>query len=163
MRRLGAFVQVPVIWKTGLYLDSIVNACWWVGCGLVLLRGERLADIGLNRPESWTRTLIIGVGFAAIVFIATDLSEKAGFRRDLCKFKDVQGNLELALRILYAFICAGFYESSRFEDFMQRLAMLFGGIAALGLALVFYKARCSGQRMLIRIRSASRSAAHLEV
>ena len=74
-----------------------------VGCGLVLLRGERLADIGLKRPESWTRTLIIGVGFAAIVFIAIYLSEKAGFRRDLCKFKDVQGNPELTIRS--RFVC----------------------------------------------------------
>ena len=60
-----------------------------------VLRGERLADIGLKRPESWTRTLIIGVGLAAIVFVAMYLSEKAGFRRDLSKFKDVQGNLEV--------------------------------------------------------------------
>jgi hypothetical protein len=58
-----------------------------VGCGLVWLRGERLADIGLKRPESWTRALIIGVGLAAIVFVAIYLSERAGFRRDISKFK----------------------------------------------------------------------------
>ena len=74
------------------------------------------------------RTLMIGIGFAAIVFIAMYLSEKAGFRRDLSKFKDVQGNLELALfGVFYAFIGAGFYEEFMFRGFlMQRLAMLFG-------------------------------------
>jgi CAAX protease family protein len=100
-----------------------------VGCGLVLLRGERLADIGLKSPESWTRTLIIGVGLAAIVFVAMYFSEKAGFRRDLSKFKPVEGNLELAvLGVFYALIGAGFYEEFTFRGFlMQGLAMLFGG------------------------------------
>ena len=57
------------------------------------------------------------------------LSEKAGFRRDLSKFKDVQGNLELAaLGVFYALIGAGFYEEFMFRGFlMQGLAMFFGG------------------------------------
>src|SRR5204863_4912589 len=62
------------------------------------------------------------------VFIAMYLSEKAGFRRDLSKFKDVQGNLELAaLGVFYALIGAGFYEEFMFRGFlMQGLAMFFG-------------------------------------
>src|SRR4030095_13883796 len=93
---LGAFVQVPIDLEKGLVVDAIVKVVLvCVGCGLILLRGERLTDIGLKRPESWTRTLIIGVGLAAIVFVAMYLSERAGFRRDLSKFKDVQRNPEL--------------------------------------------------------------------
>jgi membrane protease YdiL (CAAX protease family) len=74
------------------------------------------------------RTFMISIGFAAIVFIAIYFSEKAGFRRDLSKFKDVQGNPELALfGVFYAFIGAGFYEEFMFRGFiMQGLAMLFG-------------------------------------
>jgi membrane protease YdiL (CAAX protease family) len=127
---LGAFVQVPIDLEKGFVLDAIVKVLLvGVGCGLVLLRGERLADIGLKKPESWTRTLIIGVGLAAIVFVAMYLSEKAGFRRDLGKFKDVHGNPELAfIAVLYALIGAGFYEEFTFRGFlMQGLAMLFGG------------------------------------
>src|SRR6476660_6158838 len=127
---LGAFVQVPLDLEKGFVLDAVVKVLLvGVGCGLVLLRGGRLADIGLKRPESWTRTLIIGIGLAAIVFIAIYLSEKAGFRRDLGKFKDVQGNLEVTMYgVLYAFIGAGFYEEFTFRGFlMQGLAMLFGG------------------------------------
>jgi uncharacterized protein len=127
---LGAFVQVPIDLEKGFVLDAIGKALLvGVGCGLVLLRGERLADIGLKRPESWTRTLIIGVGLAAIVFVAIYFSEKAGFRRDLSKFKPVEGNLELAvLAVFYALIGAGFYEEFTFRGFlMQGLAMLFGG------------------------------------
>jgi membrane protease YdiL (CAAX protease family) len=127
---VGAFVQVPINLDKGLVLDAIGKMLLVaVGCGLVLLRGERLADIGLKRPKSWMRTLIIGAGLAAIVFIAMYVSERAGFRRDLSKFKDVQGNLELAvLGVFYALIGAGFYEEFTFRGFlMQGLAMSFGG------------------------------------
>src|SRR5260370_17075199 len=127
---LGAFVSVPMNLEKGFGLDAIGKMLLVaVGCGLVLLRGERLADIGLKRPDSWTRTLVIGIGLAAIVFVAMYISEKAGFRRDLSKFKDVQGNLELAvLGVFYALIGAGFYEEFTFRGFlMQGLAMMFGG------------------------------------
>ena len=126
---LGAFIPAPINLEKGFVFDAIgkmllVGVAW----GLIRLRGERLADIGLKRPASWTRTFMIGIAFAAIVFIAMYLSEKAGFRRDLSKFKDVQGNLELTLfGVFYAFIGAGFYEEFMFRGFlMQGVAMLFG-------------------------------------
>ena len=126
---VGAFIPAPISWERGFVYDAIgkmllVGVAW----GLIRLRGERLADIGLKRPASWMRTFMIGIGFAAIIFIAIYLSEKAGFRRDLSKFKDVQGNLELAvLGVFYASIGAGFYEEFMFRGFlMQGLAMLFG-------------------------------------
>src|SRR5437899_4152745 len=126
---LGAFIHAPIDWRKGFVFDAmgkmlLVGVAW----GLIRLRGERLADIGLKRPASWMRTFMIGIGLATIVFIAMYLSEKAGFCRDLSKFKDVQGNLELAvLGVLYAFIGAGFYEEFMFRGFlMQGLAMLFG-------------------------------------
>src|SRR6266853_1094736 len=126
---LGAFIPAPRDWRKGFVFDAmgkvlLVGGAW----GLIRLRGERLADIGMKRPASWMRTFMIGVGLAAIVFIAMYLSERAGFRRDLSKFKDVQGNLELALfGVFYAFIGAGFYEEFMFRGFlMQGLAMLFG-------------------------------------
>src|SRR6266496_1449255 len=126
---LGALIPAPINWESGFVFDAIgkmllVGVAW----GLIRLRGETLADIGLKRPASWVRTFMIGVGFAAIVFIAIYFSEKAGFRRDLSKFKDVQGNLELAaLGVVYASVGAGFYEEFMFRGFlMHGLAMLFG-------------------------------------
>src|SRR5215470_15616225 len=95
---LEAFVHVPINLQRGFVLDAIGKMLLVaVGCGLVLLRGEKLADIGLKRPANWTRTFMIGIALAAIVFIAMYVSEKAGFRRDLSKFKPVEGNLVLAL------------------------------------------------------------------
>src|SRR5437868_11914722 len=68
---LGAFIPAPIDWRKGFVFDAIgkmllVGVAW----GLIRLRGERLADIGLKRPASWTRTFMIGIAFAAIVFIA---------------------------------------------------------------------------------------------
>jgi membrane protease YdiL (CAAX protease family) len=128
---LGAFIPVPTSLQRELFVFAAIGKMLLVGFawGLIRLRGERLADIGLNRPASWIRTFMIGVGLAAIVFIAMYVSEKAGFRRDLSKFKEVQGNLELAvLGVFYASIGAGFYEEFMFRGFlMQGLAMFFGG------------------------------------
>ena len=126
---LGAFVPAPINLEKGFVFDAIGKVLLiGFACGLIWLRCETLADIGLKRPASWMRTFMIGIGFAAIVFVAMYLSEKAGFRRDLSKFKDVQGNLELAvLGVFYALIGAGFYEEFMFRGFlMQGLAMLFG-------------------------------------
>jgi uncharacterized protein len=126
---VGFFVRVPVSLQSGFVFDAI-GKILLIGFafGLIRLRGETLADIGLKRPVSWIRTFMIGVGLAAIVFIAIYFSEKAGFRRDLSRFKDVQGNLELELfGVFYAFIGAGFYEEFMFRGFlMQGLAMFFG-------------------------------------
>jgi uncharacterized protein len=126
----GAFIPAPTSLQRELFVFDAIGKMLLVGVawGLIRLRGETLADIGLKRPASWMRTFMIGIGLAAIVFIAMYLSEKAGFRRDLSKFKDVQGNLELTLfGVFYAFIGAGFYEEFMFRGFlMQGLAMLFG-------------------------------------
>jgi membrane protease YdiL (CAAX protease family) len=126
---LGALIPAPINWEKGFVFDAIgkmllVGVAW----GLIRLRGERLADTGLKRPASWMRTFVIGIGLAALVFIAIYISERAGFRRDLSKFREVQGNLELTLfGVFYGLIGAGFYEEFMFRGFlMQGLAMLFG-------------------------------------
>ncbi len=127
----------------------LVGVAW----GLIRLRGERLADIGLKQPASWIRTFMIGIGLAAIVFIAMYLAEKAGFRRDLSKFKDVQRNLELAvLGVLYAFIGAGFTRNSCFAGFSCRAWPCFSvQAAARGSLHLLRKARFSERRTLTRI------------
>ncbi len=103
-----------------------------VACALIWLRRERLADIGLKQPQSWLRTILIGVSLAAIFFTAIYLSEKAGFHRELSRFAALQGNLRLTLiTVFYVLIGAGFYEEFMFRGFlMQSLAMFFGGCRA---------------------------------
>src|SRR5262249_48987539 len=54
---LGAFITAPINWEMGFVLDAVQKMLLVaIGCGLVLLRGERLGDIGLKRPASWART-----------------------------------------------------------------------------------------------------------
>src|SRR4029077_20292529 len=68
---LGAFIPVPINLERGFVFDAIGKMLWvGVAWGLSRWRGERLADIGVKRPASWMRTFAIGIGFAAIVFIA---------------------------------------------------------------------------------------------
>jgi uncharacterized protein len=126
---VGTFVQLPVNMRMGFVLDAIGKLFLIaVGWGLIRLRGERLADIGLKKPASWLQTIALGIVMAAIIFMAIYFSEKAGFRRDLSKFQAVQGNLELTIyAVCYAFIGAGLYEEFMFRGFlMQGLAMCFG-------------------------------------
>jgi len=126
---IEAFVKMPVNLRVGLVFDAIGKLFLIaVGWGLIRLRGERLADIGLKKPASWLRTIVLGVVMAAILFAAIYFSEKAGFRRDLSKFQAIQGNLELTIYgVCYAFIGAGLYEEFMFRGFlMQGLAMCFG-------------------------------------
>src|SRR4029453_4854003 len=155
---LDAFIPPPINLERGFVFDAIGKILLvGVALGLIRLRGATLADIGLKRPAGWRRTVIIGIGLAAIVFIAMYLSEKAGFRRDLSKFKDVQGNLELAvLGVFYALIGAGFYEEFMFRGFlMQGLGMLFGASRAAWIVACIVQGALFGQRMLTRILSAS--------
>jgi membrane protease YdiL (CAAX protease family) len=144
---VSAFVQFPVNMRTGFVFDAIGKLLLIViGWGLIRLRGERLADIGLKRPKSWWQSFLIGIVFAVVVFAAMYFSEKAGFRRDLSKFKDVQGNLDLTIYgVCYAFIGAGLYEEFMFRGFlMQGLAMCFGASRGAWIAACVIQAALFG-------------------
>jgi uncharacterized protein len=126
-----------------------------IACGLIWLRRERLADIGLRRPQSWPRVLIVGIAIAAVVFVAIHVSEKAGYHRDLSRFRALQGNLKLTLiTVVYVIIGAGFYEEFMFRGFlMQGFAMFFGGsrtawIAALIIQGVLFGVSHAYQNLL---------------
>ena len=144
---VSAFVQVPVNMRTGFVFDAIGKLFLIaIGWGLIRLRGEQLADIGLKRPASWGRTFLIGIAYAAVVFAAIYFSERAGFRRDLSRFNAVQGNLELTIYgVGYAFIGAGFYEEFMFRGFlMQGVAMCFGANRRAWMAACIIQAALFG-------------------
>ena len=126
-----------------------------VACGLIWMRRERLADIGLKRPKSWPCTFSISIGTAVVVFAGIYLSEKAGFHRDLSRFSALQGNLRLTTyTVFYVLIGAGFYEEFMFRGFlMQGLAVFFGGnrgawIAACAIQGVLFGASHAYQNPL---------------
>src|SRR5437867_1031913 len=62
---VGSLVNVPGNLQIGFVFDALGKVLLIVvACGLIWLRGERLADIGLKRPENWWRTMLIGVVYA---------------------------------------------------------------------------------------------------
>src|ERR1700746_998900 len=65
---LDAFIPaVAINLQKGFVLDAIGKMLLVVvGWGLIRLRGETLADLGLKRPASWMRTFAIAIGLAAI-------------------------------------------------------------------------------------------------
>src|SRR4051812_17510689 len=71
----------------GIIDEVLLLAVAWL---LVRWRGEGLADLGLKPPEIWTRTMVVGVGYAAVAFAVIYLTEKAGIHRNLSAFREVQ-------------------------------------------------------------------------
>ncbi len=61
---VGFFVRVPVSLQTGFVFDGI-GKILLIGfaCGLIRLRGETLVNIGLKRPASWMRRLMMAWGW----------------------------------------------------------------------------------------------------
>ena len=67
-------MQASFVYGGAVQMLEVVVA--WV---LIRLRGETLADIGLRRPGSWSRTFIVSILLAALIFAGIYFSEKAGF------------------------------------------------------------------------------------
>jgi uncharacterized protein len=128
--------SMPASFVYGGAVQMLEVVVAWV---LIRLRGETFADIGLRRPGSWSRTFIVSILLAALIFAGIYFSEKAGFHRDLTRFAALQGNLGLTVyTVFYVVIGAGFYEEFMFRGFiMQGLAMFFGANrGAWGAALI---------------------------
>jgi membrane protease YdiL (CAAX protease family) len=144
---ISAFVNVPVNLQIGFVLDAIGKLLLIaIASGLIWLRGERLADIGLKRPANWPRTITMAIVFVVLLFLAMYLSEHAGFRRDLTKFAALQGNLPATLLgVFYALIGAGLYEEFTFRGFIfQGFAMFFGGSRGAWMAACIVQAALFG-------------------
>jgi CAAX protease family protein len=133
LERAFGMLYVPAGLQGEVVFDLVTKvpavAIVWL---LLRLRGETLLDIGLNRPRSWCRALVIGFLAAAVVFVVIYISEKAGYHRNLSHFNAVKGNLAVTLYdVGYALIGAGFYEEFMFRGFLLHgLAMLFGASRA---------------------------------
>ena len=105
-------IQASFVYGGAVQMLEVVVA--WV---LIRLRGETLADIGLRRPGSWSRTFIVSILLAALIFAGIYFSEKAGFHRDLTRFAALQRNLGLTVyTVFYVVIGPAFMRNSCFAD-----------------------------------------------
>lgn len=98
------------------------------------VRGLRWKDLGLEKPQSWWKTILYGFGAAALIVIAfiwvilpiaTWLTGKA---IDFSIFEELHGNLPLFIQnIFLVWIFAAFGEEMIFRGYlMNRFADFFG-------------------------------------
>lgn len=105
----------------------------WTACAglLVKINGERLSDVGLNRPVSVGRTLVYGVLVAAAVFTLVVSLEQLGYGAN--RLGDMAAELKgnpvlLAERVAISLLVVGPVEEFIFRGFLfLRLTKLFGG------------------------------------
>jgi membrane protease YdiL (CAAX protease family) len=115
--------------------------------GILQRRGTGWREIGLARPLSWRRTVLLGIGalvgaifvINVVTVIALNLPGLATQPPDVSRFNPLAGNLSLLLGyLLLAWTLAAFGEEMFFRAFLiDRLAELFQGThAAWALSLI---------------------------
>lgn len=113
----------------------LATICFLVMGSLSLwLRQSSWRQIGLRRPASWLRTVVLGTGIA-VVWTALDLvvtlpllERLTGQSLELSEYASVQGNLgSLLLWVALSWTLAAFGEEMAYRGYMlNRLADLFG-------------------------------------
>lgn len=112
--------------------------------GFQRLRGETLAEIGLAKPQSWGRAVVIGLGLTGIVFGVSVGAEWLGSQlglehtvRDFMIIRDDFGMFIFSMTAI-AWFAAGFGEEVLFRGFLIRnFSCLFGGSGfAVGVAVL---------------------------
>jgi membrane protease YdiL (CAAX protease family) len=140
---LGIGDNAPVILRPiGGFLIA-----WW----LLRRRGRRWSELGLCRPSSWTRVVIVGVGtYGALTllspWVASALAAWLPATAQPADFLGyIHGNLAATLPWLaIGWVVGGCCEEALFRGFLlNRVATLFGGgpialaVAVIGQAMLF--------------------------
>jgi membrane protease YdiL (CAAX protease family) len=116
---------------------------------MLWLRGAGWRDVGLKRPVSWTRTLLLGVGvgvayqFFSLYVIEPLLARMTGRLPDVSQFAPLVGNVFLlVLSFVVSWTLAAFAEEMAYRGYlMNRAACAAGGTrAAWALSLVVVSA-----------------------
>lgn len=128
--RLGTGTLLGGVFITLAYILTIIVA------GRILnLRGTGWREIGLARPQSWLRTVLLGIGgmvgavlvSVAVMVLALNLPGLATEPPDVSRFNPMEGNLVLLLAyVVLAWSAIAFGEEMFFRAFLtDRLAELF--------------------------------------
>jgi hypothetical protein len=102
---------------------------------LLKRQGSSWLDIGLARPKSWLRTVLLGFGAAIVVIvmmlvvsnIALNLPGAEVAEADMSRFNPLEGNLPLLLTsVLLAWTAVAFGEEMMYRAFLiNQLGILF--------------------------------------
>jgi len=161
---LGAFTPLLVLGAIGTRLGTgtplggmliTLGYVLSVSAATVVLKleGSNWRVIGLSRPQSWMRTLLLGLGtlvgailvINVVTAVALNLPELAAAPPDVSRFNPMENNLPLLLAYLVlAWTAIAFGEEMLFRAFLTtQLARLFQSsntnwvLAALGSSLFF--------------------------
>lgn len=112
---------------------------------LVCVRRGSFAEIGLRRPESWAKTLLlglaIGIGAQLLFAILIDplLGRLTGSPLDLSSLEGMRGNLvNFIIMLAIGWVVGGFLEEMLFRGYLlKRIEVsLGGGALAAGVGIV---------------------------
>jgi membrane protease YdiL (CAAX protease family) len=142
VERFMVSAGLRVVGTNRIVATGLIFIAWTVFAGLLVrINGERLSDVGLNRPVSVGRTILYGVLVAAVVFMLVVSLERLGYGAN--RLGDMAAELKsnpalLAERVTISVLVVGPVEEFIFRGFLfLRLTKLFGGsTAAIAAALV---------------------------
>jgi len=145
----GFGIQLLLPGETGslvalaLLLGLVIWTAWRKGTGL--------SEIGLNRPASWLKTLMLGVAWAVFIFLLFRLFLQplletiTGVERDLSRFDYLKGDeTALANTLIMLWVSAALMEEVLFRGFLvTQVAEIFRNTRAgwvtgiIGSAVIF--------------------------
>ena len=142
LERFMAMARLNLAGTNRIVATGLIFIVWAAVAGLLVrINGERLSDLGLNRPVSVGRTLLYGVLVAAVVFALVVSLEQLGYGAN--RLGDMAAELKgnptlLAERVAISVLVVGPVEEVIFRGFLfLRLTKLFGGSTiAVALALL---------------------------
>jgi membrane protease YdiL (CAAX protease family) len=142
LERFMATAGLDLVGTNRIIVTGLIFIAWAAFAGLLVrINGERLSDVGLNRPLSVGRTVLYGVLVAAVVFIFVVSLEELGYgvNRLGNMATELKGNpVLLTERVAISVLVVGPVEEFIFRGFLLlRLTNLFGGSTiAVAVALL---------------------------
>lgn len=129
-------------------ISTLPNVGVFIGWGFLLvalllgIRRGSFAEIGFIRPQSWPRTLLLGLGLGvvlqiAFVVVVDPLVEKlTGGAVDISMLDPMRGHLvNFIIMLVVGWVIGGFLEEMLFRGYLlKRLEIVFGG-GTLSMAL----------------------------
>lgn len=142
LERFMATARLTLAGTNRIVATGLIFVVWAAFASLLVrINGERLSDLGLNRPVSLGRTLLYGVLVAGVVFALVVSLEQFGYGAN--RLGDMAAELKgnptlLAERVAISVLVVGPVEEFIFRGFLfLRLTKLFGGsTVAVALALL---------------------------
>ncbi len=132
-------------------ISTLPNQGVFIGWGFLLIalflgvRQGSFAEIGFKRPESWPKTLLLGLGLGVVLQLAFSalidpVAEKlTGSAVDISMLDPMRGSLvNFLIMLVVGWVIGGFLEEMLFRGYLlKRLEIVFGdGLLSVALAIL---------------------------